>query len=111
MAENTSRPCSSVPSRNGLWPSAVHRIHQLQLRRIERVLHGKLGSKDRQQEKQDGDGRRHHGHPGTAERIENIAVERALRPVRAGTRRWRARLYSVGHHGIGHLMSRFRPDG
>ena len=24
MAENTSRPCSSVPSRNGLWPSAVH---------------------------------------------------------------------------------------
>src|SRR5215475_5712693 len=24
MAESTSRPCSSVPSRNGLWPSAVH---------------------------------------------------------------------------------------
>src|SRR4051794_10396547 len=24
MAENTSRPCSSVPSRNGLWPSDVH---------------------------------------------------------------------------------------
>src|SRR5947199_2636719 len=25
MAESTSRPCSSVPSRNGLWPSAVHK--------------------------------------------------------------------------------------
>src|ERR1700737_2495260 len=24
IAENTSRPCSSVPSRNGVWPSAVH---------------------------------------------------------------------------------------
>ncbi|MGC0388265.1 hypothetical protein ABIF91_000619 [Bradyrhizobium sp. USDA 241] len=60
------------------------RIHQLQLRRIERILHRKHGCKDREQEEQDCDGRRHHGELGTPERIKEIAVERAPEPVLGG---------------------------
>ena len=87
------------------------RIHQLKLRGIERVLYRELRCEERQQKEQGSDGGRHHGHSGTAERVENVTVERALQPARTGTRPLHARLYTVGHHGIGHWMSRFRPDG
>ena len=82
MAEKTSRPCSSVPSRNGLWPSAVHsgemrEFISCKLRGIERVLHREQRRKDRQQEKQHGDGRRDHGELRAAERIEDVAFDDA----------------------------------
>ena len=60
------------------------RIHQLKLRRIERVLHGEKRRQDREQEEQQRYGGRRHGEPGAAERIEHVAFERAPKPMTGG---------------------------
>jgi hypothetical protein len=78
------------------------RIHQLQLRGIERVLHRKLRCKQRQQEKQQGHRRRHDSHFRAAERMEHVAVERALQPAGTEACALRVRLGSLGDRGVGH---------
>ncbi|GCC46871.1 hypothetical protein chiPu_0030805, partial [Chiloscyllium punctatum] len=72
------------------------RVHQLQLRRIERVLHRKPGREDRQQEERERDRGSDHRQFGAAERIENVAVERALEP--AGSRL--VVLRAIGDDGV-----------
>ncbi len=53
------------------------RIHQLQLRRIERVLHRDEWGEQREQKEQQGDDGRHHRDAGAAEGVEQIAVDEA----------------------------------
>ena len=41
---------------------------------------------------------------GAAAGLVDVAGERALRRARAGTRRWRAWLYTRGHYGVGQWL-------
>ena len=56
------------------------RIQQLQLRGVERILHGKQRRENREQEEQHGHRGREHREPGTAEGIEQVACEGAREP-------------------------------
>jgi hypothetical protein len=110
MAENTSRPCSSVPSRYG----RDARIDQFELRGIERILHREQRGEDRQQKKQEGNDGRDHGEAGTAERIEDVAVDRAPEPAHRSGRRATAISGGVGckrGESFGHANLSFRSRG
>src|SRR5205085_10255432 len=57
------------------------RIHQLKLRRIERVLYRKNGSQYSEQEEYQGDCGRNHGEPRATKRIEHVALDGASKPA------------------------------
>ncbi len=79
------------------------RIHQLQLRRIERILHGDDGREDRRQEKQQGHGGCDHGEAGAAERIEQVAgPARRTIPLPAPRRAGAALFGLMRDDGVGH---------
>src|SRR6266481_5084656 len=83
------------------------RIHQLKLRRIERVLHGKQGREYREQKEQHGYGGRNHGEPGAAKRIEDVAVDGAPKPMSRQQMPARCALFGfVRDNGFGHAVSR-----
>jgi len=85
----------------------------LQLRRIERVLHGNQRREDRGQEKQHGDSGRDHGEPGAAEGVEQVALDGAGKPAPRREARGRsARFGFTRDDGVGHEGAlAFRPGG
>src|SRR5262249_10965831 len=57
------------------------RVHQLQLRRVERVLDRKQRGEDRGEKEQGRDRRGEHGDAGAAEGVEKVAFNKAFEPA------------------------------